>query len=628
MSGEGQPVPDGPMYPPVPDGPMYPPVPDGPMYPPVEDVPDGLPVREEYEDALVPEITERETPAVLLSKDVESHALVAVLLLVLAVCMDAITALDTPNNAEEAASSLRASSFVTILAAAAPAIRHESSTEKQRLLVGSLLAFLALAGRHRGTLDTRIGDLIFSMVVLSASAKIYAQGGIEADDVRPDDAKNSHHRRQSVSALFGALLLYVGLRGVRAAFVSGSEAADFKVYYAVYNSTLSSPGYAFSSLGVVAPLGGGHGILAATGATVLLHNDARVVGSSAVAFEVAAAGVGAAVAALWALLAYSAQLDTLAAVFGPHACSSSRDACGDAFDARRFSAANNSTAGLWIGALACCVFSFAIERRISDSEPTRAERLWKREGFGFGSAMAAAAAIGLLAHGSTSGSEWHTDVCACLAVLGVYLSFSSNTIAGTAIYASAQMYEESMLLQNYGADAVFVHLTHCTLFVIIALLCLHALGSIISEAMFIFFGKERQLDTFLATVATFGTSLSTGLYIASALLLACSNGSLPDDEDLIRDGSGKRTMIAFALNHFIVIFAWLPLYACRCEVQRLNQYVRAVGWLLCVPGQAIFYNTTLGFLQKTAPALSIVDAWPFGLAGALGVGAWGAGAFV
>lgn len=615
----------------------------GELYPPVEgeNVPQGGPVpaapmgervREEYEDALVPDITDRDTPAALLSKDVESHAVVAVLLLVLAVCTDAVTALDTPNNAEEAASSLRVSSIVTILAVAAPAIRHEATSENQRLLVGSLLVFLALAGRHTGTLYTRTGDSIFCMCVLTASTKIYAQGGIEADDVRPDDAQNSPHRRQSIGALFGALLLYVGLRGVRAAFVASSEAADFKAYYTVYHSSLSSAGYAFSSFGVVAPLGGGHGILAATGTTVLLHNNARVVGSSAVAFEVAAAGVGAAVAALWALLGYSGQIDGLHAIFGPHACSSSRAVCGDAFDARRFASANNCTASLWLGALACCVFSFAIERRMRDAELTRAERLWRREGIGFSSAMAGAAAGALLEYGSTSGAQWHTDVCALLAVLGIFLSFMSNTIAGTAIYAGAQLYEESRLLQTYGSDAVFVHLTHCTLFVAIVLLGMHALGSILYEAMRTFFGRAwadwRAMESFLAVVATFGTSLSVGLYLASALLMACSNGSMPEDGDLLRDGSGKRTTIAFAMNHFFVVFAFLPLYACRCEVQRLNQCVRVVCWMLAVPVHAIFYYIALNFMRRGPPALDIVDGWPFALCSALAIACWATGAFV
>jgi len=584
-----------------------------------------------FEDAKVPENTKRKDfPAALLSKDVEPHAMVAVLVLIVAVCADAITALDPPNKAEEAASSLRTSSLVTLLAAAAPVIGPEWKTESQRLLIGALLVFLALAGRHSGRLDTRIGDLIYCILVLCASARVYARGGIEAEDVRPDNPRDSPHRRQSISALFGALLLYVGLRGVRAAFVSSGEAKDFKAYYAVYNTTLDSPGYAFSSVSAVAPLGGGHGVLAATGATVLLHNDARVVGSRAVAFEVAAAGVGAAVAALWALLAYSEQLDTLTVVFGPHACSSSRDSCAEAFHARRFATVNNSTAGLWLGALACCVFSFAIERRVF--EPTRAERPWRREELGFSGAMAGAAAVALLVYGSTSGAEWHTDACAVLAVLGVYLSFTSNTILGTAVYAGAQLYEESKLLQNYGADSVFAHLTHCTLFVLVALLGLHALCAIVKEGMAVFLGKYwqdwRPMDTAMAVIATFGTSLATGLYIASVMLLACSNGSLPEEKDRIREGSGRRTMIAFGLNHFIILFAWLPLYACRCEVQNMNAHTRAAGWLLAVPAMATFYGVVLGFMQISAPALSIVDQWPFGVAGAVGVASWAAGAFV
>lgn len=87
-------------------------------------------------------------------------------------------------------------------------------------------------------------------------------------------------------------------------------------------------------------------------------------------------------------------------------------------------------------------------------------------------------------------------------------------------------------------------------------------------------------------------------------------------------------MIAFGLNHFIILFAWLPLYACRCEVQNMNAHTRAAGWLLAVPAMATFYGVVLGFMQISAPALSIVDQWPFGVAGAVGVASWAAGAFV
>ena len=595
---------------------------------PAPDAPTGL--RPEYQDAMVPEIPDRGGyPGGLLPKDVEPHAIVAVLVLIVAVCVDAITALDPTNNAEEAASSLRTSSLVTLLAVSAPGIGDERRTESQRLVIGALLAFLALSGRHSGALGTRIGDLVYCAVVLCAGARIYSQGGIEAEDVRPDDPADSPHRRQSIGALFGGLLLYVGLRGVRAAFVSSSEAADFRAHYAMYDATLSSPGYAFSSLSVVAPLGGGYGVLAATGATVLLHSDARLVGSSAVAFEVAAAGVTAAVAALWALLGYSEQLDTLVVVFGPHACSSSRGDCEAAYHARRFAMVNNSTAGLWLGALACCVFSFAIERRIFCFRPTRAEHVCKREGIVFSTVMAAAAVAALLVYGSTDGSQWHTDTCARLAILGIYLSFNANTIAGTALYAGAQLYEECVLLQNYGQEDVFKHLTHCTLFVLVALLGLHALCSIAKAGMIACCGKYWKVtDVAIASTATIGTSLAAGLYLASALLLACSNGSLPEDKDLIREGSGRRTMIAFGLNHFIVLFAWLPLYACRCEVQNMNARARVATWLVAVPAMAAFYYAVLGLMQTSAPALSIVETWPFCIVGAVTAASWAAGAFV
>ena len=120
-------------------------------------------------------------------------------------------------------------------------------------------------------------------------------------------------------------------------------------------------------------------------------------------------------------------------------------------------------------------------------------------------------------------------------------------------------------------------------------------------------------NVMIAVVGTFGASLAFGLYIASVILIANSNGALPGDA--IRD-QGSRTMIAFALQHFFPVFAWAPVYSARAEVNVLNSYTRAITWLLAVPLVAVVYASLLVGLQIAAPS---VEAMYFTCASAASV---------
>ena len=571
----------------------------------------------------------RGTVASELSHSVEAQVVVAALLLVVAVGCDCITALETPHGQADTVSSMRTSSLVTLLALASPTIVKDRIVD-QRFVLLSLLIVLSLSGDHYGNINVRIGDATYTILVLLLSVQIYNAGGIESGSTRPDNILNSPHRRQTMSGLCGALFLYVGLRGLRSAFVAAQEAKDFSVRLSILDNNYVSAGYAFMSGSSIIPLGFGHGVLAAVGILICLHGDAHVTGSSAVAFEVGAAGIASSIAALWSSIGFSEQIDTLRVLYGPSGCRGSVDLCEEAYRARRFAISNGSASGLWMGSLAACVFSYAIERRTTTEFFTRAEVMWRRQGFGSGVILLAAACIGIFSYQSFDGSQWHTDINAIVAVFGIFVSFTGDTLLGTAIYVGAQGYEEIRLLVRFGEERVFCHLTHCILFFSIGLLGLHLSLCVLKTLLLCWFDvrPESPINLMLGYIATFGTSLAAILYIASAVLMASSNGSLPEDMEAIRDGSGARTMISFVINHFAPICAWIPLYSCRCEVQIMNSYHRAAAWIVSLLVVVIVYSFSLSYLGIDAPSVAIVDVGPFVLVGGAGALSWFAGAFV
>jgi len=567
------------------------------------------------------------------SHSVEAHTIVSALLLVTAISCDCLTTLDVPVGGSDAPSSLRISSLVLVATAAAPAIKgkkRQINIIDQRVVLSLLLAVLSFLGRHHASETTRTGDCVYTVFVLLLTVQIYNAGGVESRSVRPDDILNAPHRRQSVSGLCFANMLYCGLRGLRMAVVAAEETLNFKVVYTVAEQEYVASGYAQASTSSVVPLGFGHGVLICTALAIGLHTEAFVTGSSAVAFETGSAGVAAAIAAMWALIGYADNLDFLPVLYGPSACSGTKDLCVEAYRARRFAITNGSTSSLWIGSLAAMVFGFAVEKRLYNVAPSRAERLWEKQGVWVGLVFLVAAIGGIWGSSSSEGEMWHTDAVAMAAVIGVFLSSFVDTLLGSAIYIVAMGYEELRLWEIYGTDRVFVHLTHCSLVISLVLMTIHfgiGLLKLLIERGYTL-NQSSILNSTLAVVTTLGTSLSFALYVASALLLAGSNGSLPEDKDSMRDGSGSRTMIAYVLCHFVPFFAWMPLYVCRCEVQLLDSYLRVCAWLLAAPLDVLVYAVVLGFLGNNAPSLAIVDVVPSFVVGASGIAAWAAAAFM
>lgn len=564
------------------------------------------------------------------SHKVEPQVVCAACLLVVAMLCESLAALDPPRGVGDAPSSLRMSSLVALLIYASPALKSFNIIA-QRIVLAIVLMVLSFAGDQYAGFHTRIGDVVYTGVVMLMAVHMYNAGGIESDELRPDSSENANspHRRQTVSGLCSGLLLYVGLRGFRLAFSSADEARLYKLQYTIGDQIVDAHGYAHSAPACTVALGFGYGVAISTALVIGLHTEVHVVGSSAVAFEVGACAIAMAVAAMWAMLGSSAQLDSLPALYGVGSCSGDQDLCEEAWSARRFAVVNNSTAPLWVAALAGAVFSFAVEKRLACTELTRAERLWTSQGFGVGVCIVSVAVGGAILYSELEGEQMHTDVVFALSIVGIFVSIFGSTLTGSLIYLAGMTYEEYKLVQIYGSERVYSQLTHVTLAMMLVLMAIHVCISVIKEVLQLCYtiNKNSIIHYLLAVVATVGTSLAGGLYIASSLLIAGYNGGLSEDE-LVRDNSGKRTMIAFILCHFIPFFSWVPLYACRCEVQLIDSRTRVVSYLCSIPIVLAVYAAVLAVQRTHAPALYIVEMVSSSFAGVVALVAWVMGAFV
>lgn len=582
------------------------------------------------EGSVLPEPGLRGEVGKVLSHSVEAHTVCSACLLVVALLCESLASLDPPRGIGDAPSSLRMSSLIAVLIYASPALKGINIIDQRFVLIAVLVA-LSFAGEQYAGLHTRIGDICYTGFTMLLAVQVYSAGGIESDDLRPDgvDNANSPHRRQTMSGLCSGLLLYVGLRGFRTAFSSAEEARVYKLEYVVGEQIMETYGYAHSAPACTIPLGFGYGVAIGIALVIGLHGEAHVTGSSAVAFEVGTCATIMAVAAMWAMLGSSEQFDALGSLYGVGACGGDRDTCKEAWRARRFASANNSTAPLWVAAMAGALFSFAVEKRLTGTELTRAERLWMRQGFSVGGLIFIVALAGAFSYSDSEGEQSHTDIVFVLSLIGVFVSIFGNTVTGSFIYVVSMTYEEYKLVEIYGSERVHKHLTHVTLTVTLVFMAVHVVVSAVKEVLQLRYTIRDNsiINGLLAVVATFGTSLTCGLYLASALLIAGGNGALPDDE-VLRDNSGKRTTIAFILNHFVPFFAWMPLYACRCEVQLLDSYARATAYCLSVPLVAVVYVTVLSFLGAHAPAVGVVEIVPLSFAAVAALVAWVTGAFV
>jgi hypothetical protein len=551
---------------------------------------------------------------------------VSALLLVCAVGCDILVGHDTLQGDVDAPSNLRLSSIIMIAMAGSPIIEGLGLVQ-QRIALGVVLALVAFFGENTQSESLRTADSAFTITTLLATVYIYNAGGIEAVSVRPDSVDAKPHRRQTLSALCASLMFYSGCRGVRAAFLSTHNARTYKIVYNEGDHSVMSRGTAYGCSTTSIALGFGHGVTAGTGALVGLHRDVHANGSTIISKEVTLAGVIACVSAMWAFFALCDAINNLPLLYGKGACLGSADDCPYATTARRFAISNNSIASLWVNGLAMLTFGSAFESTFDALNVRNNQylRMYGYHSYSTSLLLSTIAIYGIYTYSDFTIEGWHTDLVTIMSVVASFALFFGRPVFGSILYTAFMSYEQIELLNHGGSRNVMCHLTHLTLFVLLTIIWLHVILVALKSTMKMILPSTNRyvfVDTLLGILSTSGLSLAYALFVASSLLLAASNGTLPQEGNAFRNGSPRRTVVAFSLDHFFPLFIFGPLFTIRTEAAQLLAVARSIFWILPLPFLIISYGIILSTIGTSAPTLDIMQLKPLAPVSVAYVASW------
>lgn len=526
-----------------------------------------------------------------------SNSVAASLFFLSSLVLDALTAIDSTAHAD-APASLRGASLVLTACLAAPLVRNPMAGVyglSQRPLIAVGLAAAALLGQHHGGVNTRSFDAFYTTFAGLAMVYLFSSGGLDEMSKLSDRQAIEKAVMKSASTLAGSLALYSGMRTLRAGLEHSQEVTNFRVGLGG-NSTTEALGYAYSSQSASVSLTAGGAVGVAAGWVVLSYHEQLSLGTDALTIPLCAAGAVQLVAALAAGLSYGDQVDNLPAIFGATACKSATSACEAARAARRFATANTPVSPLWVSALGLLALGFPPSSRLREKTGIFQ---WGAMGTVAGTAAAGLSLLLVFWNATFDGKGGHTDYVLLAVIFGIYTSFFLDNITGTLIYTIAMIIEEAIYVQYYGFNNLFSHLTHLTLVVTIVLLTLHTLLQLLTLCF-----RSDALYLLAGVIAAAGTSLSLGLYLASASLLAVGNGNLGDLQDT---DDGSWFALSFVLQHFCPLLIWLSLVVCRCDFHLLGVWERTIVWSASLPVLLIAYSLCLTAIGTTAPTAALMD---------------------
>ena len=531
-----------------------------------------------------------------------SNAIAASTFFLAALVLDALCAIESSAHAD-APASLRGTCMALVACLAAPPVCNSEtgfSGRFQRPVIGFGLAFAALMGLHHGGVNVRTFDGLYISFAGFATIYLFSSGGL--DEMSKLGARQVMQKAvmKSSSTLAGGLAFYSGLRTVRAGFEHGREVSEFHVHSS--DSTDFTLGYSYASQAASVALTAGGGVGVAAAVLVLWSHVDLSTGTDALATPLCAAGVFQLVAALAAGLTLGDQMNSLPAVFGATACKSATSSCAAATAARRFALANTPVAPLWVSALGHLALGFPPSSRLKEKTDVFQ---WAAVGTVLGTIAAAGSLLLVSWNATFDGKGGHTDYVLLAVIFGVYTSFFFDRVVGTLIYLVAMVVEEVIYVQYYGFGTLFTHLTHLTLVVTMSLLAFHTFLQLLNLCF-----RSDALYLLAGVVTAAGTSLSLGLYLGSATLLAVVNGNLADLQEDLADlqDNGSWFASSFVLQHFCPLLIWLPLVVCRCDFYVLSSWARRIVWVSALPVLLIAYSLCLTALGTPAPLAALVDA--------------------
>lgn len=554
----------------------------------------------------------------------QSNALTASAFFIASLVSDALTAIDSVQHSD-APSSLRGTALVLVCCFAAPVVVNPNNGIYgffQRPIIGMLLVSAGLAGVHHGGAETRAWDALFITLCCSAAVLLYSAGGVDETAKKIEGKNQENEVSTSSSMLAGALLLYASVRTMRSGLRHPSEVRSFHVtpsdgHDATAFETL---GYAYASdvATVSVTFGGAVGVGAAV--VMIKHVNDLASGTGTITLQLGSAALFQAVAALSTGLTFGEQIDNLQAIYGPASCQSADAVCSVAATSRRFASVNIPLAGLWLSALGLFALAFPPSVRMSSQE--EADKFsWSRSGLIFGTLAAVIASGLVLLHGSFEGTGGHTSYIMLAMIIAVYWSTYLDQWTGSLLYVIAFFWDQTIYVRDWGVKALLSHATSVILLCNTTLLAVHLLLTTLY-----YFGERKVLQSLVGIITVAGSSLAVGLYTASACLLMSTDGSYDVSEFHTRS-TGSITAASFFSQHFIPVFIWAPLYACRCEATLLTKNQRTATWFVSAALVLGLYFVILAQMN-TAPPYGLDTVALLGCVLGAGVLPWAAAATV
>ena len=294
------------------------------------------------------------------SKDsvrIEGNVVCASLIFVIAIVLDALTALPPIENITlDVPTSLRTSALVIISLIAAPPVSSQLLFE-QRFGSFILLATTAYCGLHRGNVFGRIADAIFVFIGGSAIVGIHCGGHTRVIASRGCDPRG---RRENGIALAAALLGYAGMRCIRSGFFHSSAVLEFK--FKVGDIETVGFGVCEDIISTAQVFGG---TIVVAGSVIILTSHDMIYEKGSTCFCEILSQLSALVftSAFVIQVAHVSDFEKYPSLFGDSACTGNVEDCKFAFISRRFHFANNSPAVLWACAIGMVIFSFPFNIR-------------------------------------------------------------------------------------------------------------------------------------------------------------------------------------------------------------------------------------------------------------------------
>tara|TARA_B110001452_G_C15240021_1_gene429288 strand:+ start:2631 stop:4385 length:1755 start_codon:yes stop_codon:yes gene_type:complete len=491
----------------------------------------------------------------------EGNTIAACCVLVFAVSLDAFTSLPTTILVDIPAST-RFSSLTMAALVAAPPIDCLYLFEQRGLGV-ILLVIVSLAGLHHGAIHARLADAVYSIVGGLALVSFYALSGLKPGEPLYD----GKGKRENTVALSAALLVYVGIRALRAGLSHATEVVQFTVSH----DDFTTRGYAVADDTSAFFNTFGAALVVCSGIVVLLNHDSVYEhGSRTVSPVTAMLSVLVYTAAFVSMLSGFARMDDMGAVFGDSACTSDVAVCATAYRARRFYMANTigPTCMLVAAAVAMTLLAFPRDRRCQNrrdyysSEELR-QVSWAASGSGIVAVVAVVGAvISTVVFGDASSMLPGIEVS--LLYVSIPLAWFQNSSIACALHVAGQLaYTADKLGSPFGFDLSYY--THLSTAASIFLICILTVTTGISKLLYsscCFMGK--YVDWVDIVTAVCMVMLTSVQMILTLLTLATVSGF---DGGMVADYRSWAVFgLEWAIQHTLTFFFAAALVGGRYEI--------------------------------------------------------------